>query len=102
MSTIRHVVLWTMKDEAEGNTRRQNILLVKKKLEALRGRIPGLVDLHVFLNENAQEKSGDLMLETVHESWEALASYQTHPLHEEVASFIGKVRQNRMCVDLRS
>ncbi len=39
---LKHVVMWKLKDEAEGADRATNARRVKAALESLRGRIPGL------------------------------------------------------------
>ena len=39
---IKHIVMWRLQETAHGNGKAKNALLIKEKLEALRGRIPGL------------------------------------------------------------
>ena len=39
---IQHVVAWRLKDSALGNDKATNARLLKEKLEALPGQIPGL------------------------------------------------------------
>ena len=39
---IKHIVVWRLKESAHGNNKRANALLIKQRLEALNGKIPGL------------------------------------------------------------
>ncbi len=54
---IKHIVMWRLKDSALGNKKAGNARLVREKLEALRGRIPGLLRLEVGLDFSATENS---------------------------------------------
>ncbi len=47
---VKHIVLWTLHDNAEGNTSLENALLAKTKLEALKGLIPDIIDIEVGVN----------------------------------------------------
>ena len=96
---VRHVIIWTLKDEytdSEKETIRQGI---KEGLEGLRGKIPGLKEIHVRTRGLVSSK-GDLMLDSLFEDEEALKAYSTNPLHVDVAN--GKVRPHvkiRSCFD---
>ena len=37
---VTHIVMWNLKDEAEGGSREQNAAIMKERLEALVGRSP--------------------------------------------------------------
>lgn len=93
---IRHIVCWKLQEL----NRSDNALVIKTKLESLRGKIPGLLHLEVGINDtNAPQDNWDVSLLCDFEDWAALANYQVHPLHKEVAGFIGSVRTDRTCVD---
>ena len=80
---VKHIVVWRLKPEAHGRTAAQNAVSIKEKLEALRGRIPGMLRLEVGLDFSREESSGDLVLYSEFESRAALDAYQVHPLHRE-------------------
>lgn len=96
---IRHIILWTLKEslaEKEKNVVKQGI---KEGLEGLKGKIPGLLDIHVQ-TECLASSNADLMLDSSFESEEALKGYAVHPEHVAVAD--GKVRPFtavRTCLD---
>ena len=94
---VRHVIVWTLKDEYRGNeTVKQGI---REGLEGLKGIVPGLLDIHVY-TEGLESSSGDLMLDSLLENEQALKDYAVHPAHVAVAQ--GKVRpytKIRSCFD---
>ena len=96
---IKHIVLFKLKDFAEGASKTENARLAKAKLEALRCVIPGLVELEVATEFEACDADCDIALYTVFESREALAGYQVHPDHRAVAEFMGRIRESRTVVD---
>lgn len=40
---IRHIVFWNLKEEAEGKTKEQNAAVIREGLEALVGKVDGLL-----------------------------------------------------------
>lgn len=96
---IKHMIIWTLKEdlsEAEKETVKAGI---KEGLEGLAGKIPGLLEIKVHIN-GLPSSNADLMLESSFESEEALKGYATHPAHVAVAD--GKVRpytKIRSCLD---
>lgn len=98
---IRHVVMWTLKDHAEGNDRATNARLVKQRLEALHGKIPGLRAIEVGIDFSATADSADVVLVSDFDSEESLHAYHSHPEHEAVKGFVAAVRADRRLVDYR-
>jgi len=96
---IKHIVLWRLKDTAHGNDKATNARLIKEQLEALRGRIPGLLRLEVGCDFIHADTSSDLALYSEMESRAALEAYQAHPLHKAVGSFIKEACSERRAVD---
>lgn len=90
---IKHIVAWKLK----GENKEENARLVKQKLEALVGKIPGLLKAKVVRTEPNCEY--DIALISKLESAEALAGYQTNPAHTEVSSFVRSVTEQRACID---
>jgi hypothetical protein len=96
---IKHIVMWRLKEHAEGNDKAVNARLVKQKLEALRGRIPGMLKVEVGIDFSATDASADVVLYSEFESREALDGYQAHPEHEALKPFVSAVRVSRQLVD---
>ena len=96
---VKHVIVWTLKDEYSDTEKADIKAGIKSGLEGLKGRIPGLVDVAVF-TDGLESSNSDLMLESFFESDEALKNYSVHPAHVEVATT--KVRpfvKTRSCFD---
>lgn len=96
---IRHIVCWKIKDEAEGKTKTENLILMKEMLLGLKD-LPMLKNIEVGINSPmADQNNFDIVLDTLFEDIDALNAYQVHPEHKTVAAFIGKIRNERACVD---
>jgi len=96
---VKHIVFWKLKDNALGNDKRENALLIKEKLEDLNGKITGLLKLEIGIDFVNGDMSGDVALYSEFNSREDLDFYQEHPLHKAVQSFVLEVRSSRMVVD---
>lgn len=96
---VKHIVAWRLRDSALWNDKSTNALLLRDKLEALRGRIPGLRRLEVGLDFSAGENSSDVVLVAEFDSRDALAAYQIHPDHQAVVAFASQVVSERRVVD---
>ena len=82
---VRHVIVWTLKDEYSDSEKAEIKAGIKAGLEGLLGKIPGLVEIKVY-TEGLESSSGDAMLDSVFESAEALKEYSSNPAHVEVAT----------------
>jgi len=96
---VKHVILWTLKDEIAGDEKESIKAGIKEGLEGLKGQIPGLIDIKVNIN-GLESSNADAMLDSTFESEEALKGYSKHPAHVAVAD--SKVRpytKTRSCLD---
>lgn len=97
---IKHVVLFKLAPFAEGNSKHENAIYLKDKLEGLQDLIPELLKVEVVLNNpQASTDNYDLMLLTEFDNLQDLDVYVNHPEHVKVASFISKVRTDRAAID---
>lgn len=94
---IKHIVMWRL-DEQAGD-KADNALKLKRLLEGLNGRIPGLLRLEVGIDFSLEGESSDVVLYAEFESRQALDAYQQHPAHAEVVPFVKSVRAERRVVD---
>ena len=96
---VKHVILWTLKDELSAEEKVTIKQGIKEGLEGLKGKVPGIVDIKVNIN-GLESSNADLMLDSTFESIEALKGYSVHPEHVAVAD--SKVRpytKIRSCLD---
>lgn len=96
---VKHIILWKLKEEIPAAEIPAIKAGIKEGLEALKGQIPGLVEIKVQ-TVGLASSNADLMLDSSFESEAALKGYAIHPAHVAVAD--GKVRpftQTRLCLD---
>ncbi|MBE5886498.1 MAG: Dabb family protein [Lachnospiraceae bacterium] len=96
---VKHIILWQLKDELSVAEKEEVKKGIKEGLEALAGKIPGLLDIHVQI-EGLASSNADVMLDSSFEDESALKGYAVHPEHVAVAD--GKVRpytKTRACLD---
>ena len=48
---LKHIVMWKLKEFAEGKTKAENALIMKESLERLVGIVPEIISLQVGINE---------------------------------------------------
>jgi hypothetical protein len=96
---LKHIVLFKLKEHAEGATRAENAKTIKSQLEALVAKIPQIWSLEVGINTDPSDAAYDVALITEFHDKKDLAIYAEHPEHVRVAEFVGKVREERAVVD---
>lgn len=96
---VKHIILWTLKDEYSVEQKNDIKKGIKEGLEGLAGRISGLVDIKVN-TEGLASSNADLMLDSTFEDEQSLKAYAVHSEHVAVAD--EKVRPYtavRSCMD---
>lgn len=96
---IKHIVMWKLKDHAEGNTKKVNSLEIKRQIEALKEKIDKVIELEVGINFEESSQAYDVVLYSTFYSKEDLNYYQNHEEHLKVVSFIKNVIESRVVVD---
>ena len=86
---VRHVIVWSLKDEYSNEEKETIKAGIKEGLEGLKEKVPGIMQIRV-LTDRLASSSGDVMLDSVFEDEKALKEYSVHPAHVEVAN--NKVR----------
>ena len=96
---VKHVIIWNLKDTLTAKEKQSVKLAAKQNLEALVGKIDGLIDLKIE-TDFLPTSSGEMMLDSTFESFEALKAYAIHPAHQAVANeFVRPYTASRSCVD---
>lgn len=96
---VKHVILWTLKDDLGADEKQKVKAGIKEGLEGLKGVITGLIDIKVN-TEPLPSSNCDLMLDSSFEDEASLKNYAVNPKHVEVADT--KVRPytiSRVCMD---
>ena len=95
---IRHVVMWKFRRDLE-ETPQQVALQMKSRLEALKGKIDGLLAIEVGVNIKETASSYDAVLTADFTSFEAMEAYKVNPLHVIVGDYCKERRLERVDVD---
>ncbi len=93
---IRHIVCWDFINKNEETLDKAK--KAQEMLNDLNGKIEGLMDIECII-DLLSSSNADMMLDSTLIDVKALNSYQTHPLHLEVAKIIKEICTNRRCMD---
>ncbi len=99
---LKHIVMWKLKEHAEGADRATNARKMKTLLDGCANIVPGIVKFETALAQPGLECTYDVVLYSEFESGAALDAYQAHPQHQALKPFIGAVREARQCMDYES
>lgn len=96
---VTHIVMWKLKENAEGKPKIENAKIMKQILETLKNEISGIINLEAGIDFLQSEQSFDIALYSTFVNQEALDAYQIHPKHIEAGKFIKSVVEQRVVVD---
>jgi len=99
---IKHIVMWKLKEQAEGADRATNAGKMKALLDACADLVPGILKFETALAQPGLECTYDVVLYSEFASSAALDAYQQHPQHQALKPFFGAVREARQCMDYRA
>ncbi len=94
---VKHIVMWKLKEQANGEDKKVNAIKMKKLLEALQGVVPGAYKMEVGINYNPG--GYDVVLYSEFNDHDALEDYQVHPEHIKVQEFVHSVISARVVAD---
>ena len=97
---VKHVIIWSLKDEYSAEQKETIKAEMKTALEGLAGKIEGLVEIKLHTTALPSSANADVLLDSTFESEDALKNYAVNPIHVEVADT--KVRpfvSSRSCMD---
>ncbi|MCI9390294.1 MAG: Dabb family protein [Lachnospiraceae bacterium] len=96
---VKHIILWQLKEELSQEEKKQIKDGIKQGLEALQGKIPGLLKIHVQA-EGLSSSNADVMLDSTFTDEDALKNYATHPEHVKAADTrVRPYTRTRLCLD---
>lgn len=96
---LKHIVMWKLRDHAEGADKAANVLRAQALLQACSDLVPGILRFEVATARPDLEATYDLLLYTEFTDRAALAAYQQHPQHVAAKPFMKAVVQERQCMD---
>lgn len=96
---IIHIVMWKLKEVAEGASKEENALKIKENLELLKHKIGFIKSIEVGINLNRSDMAYDVVLNSQFDSLDDLNQYQRHPEHVKAGGFIAAVTEKRVVAD---
>jgi len=99
---VRHIILWTLKDELSAEEKAEAKKNIKAGLEGLKGKVPGIIEIKVH-TEGLPSSNADIMLDSSFENEDALKGYAVHPEHVSVAeNIVRPFSKTRTCLDFEA
>jgi hypothetical protein len=96
---LKHIVLWKLKDFANGNSKEQNKEIIKRELLELKNYIQEIVSIEVGFNVIKSNQSYDVCLYSEFRNETDLLIYQQHEMHQKFALFMNDVVEARVVID---
>jgi quinol monooxygenase YgiN len=96
---LRHIVMWKLKDHAEGADRATNVAKARALLLACAELEPGTLHFEVGTAQPGLDCTCDLVLDSTFRDRAALQAYQNHPQHVALKPFMKAVVEARQCMD---
>jgi hypothetical protein len=91
--------MWTLKEEAGGQTKAQNMLKAREVLMSCSSLVPGIEFFEVGLKSEGLDCTCDVILNSVFKDEDALTAYQNHPDHIAIKPFMKAIVAQRQCMD---
>ena len=96
---IRHIVIWNLKDYAEGSDKASNLQKAQTLLLSCAQVVPGIRAFEVATATPGMDCTNDLVLHMLLDDAQVLAAYQNHPQHLAIKPFMKAVVNERHCMD---
>ena len=99
---VKHIIIWKLDESLSAEEKQKVKKEAKAALEALCGKVPGLVSLTLH-TEILPSSTGDMMLDSTLESVSALDGYRSHPAHVAAAdTYVRPFAAVRLCCETES
>lgn len=96
---IKHVVMFKFKENAEGNTKKENVTKVKEMLAELPNKIKLIKHYEIGESFIQSERASDLVLISAFDTVKDLDNYKIHHEHVKVVDLIREVVEHSTVVD---
>jgi quinol monooxygenase YgiN len=96
---LHHIVMWTLKEQAQGHSKAQNMQKARELLMSCSSLVPGIELFEVGLKTDGLDCTCDVILNSVFKDEAALSAYQNHPDHMAIKPFMKAIVAQRQCMD---
>ena len=98
----KHVVLWKLKDQADGKTKEELAIEVKRRLDELPTHIPEIVKYETAINIGSYGASFfDVSVISEFKNEDDFWAYTKYPIHDDVVAYIQSVQVAEEIVDYK-
>lgn len=96
----KHIVLWKLKEQANGISRKELAIEVKRRLDELPAHIPEIVSYETGINIGDYGASFfDVSVISVFENKDTFWNYTKYPIHDDVVAYIQSIMIAEEIVD---
>ena len=96
----KHLVLWKLKEQADGKSKKELAIEVKIRLDELPGQIPEIISCETGINIGDYGASFfDVSVVSVFENKDTFWTYTKYPAHDAVVAYIQSVTVAEEIVD---
>ncbi|MGE9986662.1 Dabb family protein [Desulfovibrio sp. SGI.169] len=96
---IRHIVWWTLQEEADGHSAAENARRIKEASASLCG-IPTVRSVEVsYQIQPTSTTPAQVVLQSAHDDMDGLKAYAEHPIHLEFGRLVKAVSASRQALD---
>lgn len=96
---IKHIVMWQLKDYAEGSDKATNAMKMITLLDSCRDLVPGFLHLEISVAQPDMESTYDIVLYAEFSDKVALNAYLHHPQHKAIKAVVMAISSARQCMD---
>lgn len=97
---VKHIVAWNFADGFTPEENQKHAQEMKQELEALKGKIDGLLSITLYIRP-LESSDSELLLDSEFVDEEALKAYIVHPEHVRVGTnFVKPFVKDRKCIDI--
>ena len=96
----KHIVIWKLKEQADGKSRNELAIEVKRRLDELPAHIPEIVSYETAINIGDYGASFfDVSVISAFENKDTFWAYTKYPIHDAVVAYIQSVSEAEEIVD---
>ena len=96
---IKHIVMWKLKEFAEGADKLDNARKAKSMLEDLRKKIKEIKFIEVGININISDNAYDIVLYSEFNNEKELENYLKYAKQIRVSDFVKRISKDKVVVD---
>ena len=95
--------MWKFEDDSNPNENRMKAIEIKAGLEELLYLVEGIVSLEVHIDSVPwSDSTGDIFVDCLFESREALEAYQNHAEHVKLKEYLKSCELSSLCMDFET